>query len=418
MDNPPAVPASPRPAHRIPSIPEAEDFQDMAGEDIYEEFDDPPPSSLSASLPPALPPNHPTAQPDEPPPSLPPRPSPSLPPRGIPVKPKPPVQAYEIASPKVTVPPSSLPLPTEDDELYDDIEVPKDVQEVEEEYDDITSPVVDEVEEAYDDVVTTSSLTPEMYEDMAPAPATKDGPYVIMAPGQEEDEDGELYCEVDEPPLHTGTLLGSLKGDAKSPSKGDKSSTFSRVFNKGKSSSSSTSTAKGSHSGHLAHCPPGKTKSKDQWCVVDGNQIQLFKNASDKRPQDKLVLADCDLEVVTGGVEAGQFAFRLMKGGKGHTFTAKSKEELESWIGAVKGLVKSAILALQQTEQGVYQATEDHIAEDDSQLTFKKGTYIKLVGMDNEDVWTGQLGNEAQIFAGKVGQFPANKVEIAEDLYI
>ncbi len=203
---------------------------------------------------------------------------------------------------------------------------------------------MDEVEEAYDDVVTTTSPAPEMYENMA--------------------------------------------------------------FNKGKSFSSSTSTAKGSHSGHLAHCPPGPGKIK--WCVVDGNQIQLFKNASDKRPQDKLVLADCDLEVMTGGVEAGQFAFRLMKGGKGHTFTAKSKEELDSWIGAVKGLVK----------QVVYQAKEDHIAEDDSQLTFKKGTYIKLLGMDNEDVWTGQLGNEAQIFAGKVGQFPANKVEIAEDLYI
>ncbi len=379
----------------------------MADQDIYEEFDDPLPSPTT-TLPPALPPNHPKPQ-DEPPPSLPPRPSPSLPPRGIPVKPKPPAQAYEVAALKSTTGPARPPPPADDEELYDDIVAPKASEEVAEEYDDV-SPVTDAVEESYDDVVVSpASPSSELYEDMAPAPDGPQADYVIMERGEESDE-GELYCEVDEPPLHTGSPLHSIKKAAK----GERSS-FSRVF-KGKSASSSTSSGKGSHSGHLTYCPPGKSKPKELWCVVEGTQIHLYKNPSDKRPQDKLTLGDFDLE---GRADGGHFAFLLHKGVKEHTFTAKTKEDRDSWLSALKGLVRSAVLNLEQDDRAdVFQAKEDHIAEDDSQLTFKKGTYIRLVSKSGEDQWIGQLGNEAQVFDGKIGKFPVDKVEIAEDLYI
>ena len=403
---PPPVPSSPRPAHKN-LIPDADDIQDMGGEDIYEEFDDPLPPP-QPSKPPALP------QRNEAPPTLPARkePAPALPPRHPTTTPKlltrskPQPQEYEATSPITSNPPSRPPPPAADveDDLYDDVVQPLG-NEIEETYDDIVIKD-DEIEETYDDVVTGPPTTEdgpgELYEDMALEPQED---YVVMEHGEGGDEGGELYVEVDESPRHVSI------GEKQKPEKGG---TLSQIFRKSKQPS-----VKGTISGQLSYKAPGKGKFKDQWFVVEGNTLQIFKSATDKKPQDKVSINESDLSIGSTEAGAGTFAFRLTtKGAKTFHFSAKTKDELDGWIGVLKGMSKSASLDLGREEPNVYQAKEDHIADSDEQLTFKKGSYIRLISMHNEEIWIGQIGNEAQEFNGKIGKFPANKVGIAEDLYI
>jgi len=65
-----------------------------------------------------------------------------------------------------------------------------------------------------------------------------------------------------------------------------------------------------------------------------------------------------------------------------------------------------------------FEATEDHIGEGEDQLTFKKGTYIRLITQTSGDMWIGQIGNDAQVFNGKIGKFPTSKVVVVEDMYV
>ena len=408
VDRPaPPLPASPRPLHKPPADTFT-DFQDMAGEDIYEEFDDviqqdDRSASFSAEPAPSLPPRN---ELKEPIPKLPPRnspaSSPSLPPRGIA---KNLAQQYETTI--TTKPPPRPPSPENVEELYDDVVVKG-----------------DEVEEAYDDVVHQPQNTdgPEQcYEDMSPVPNQTDGPqedYVIMEPGQEGDE--ELYDEViADAPAHA---IGRGKHVSESNSspihaptekEKDRVSTLSRMFGGKKSSVPSAKL----HSGKLSYKAPEKPKFKEEWCAVEGTVLQFYRSSFDKKAHDSLPINECSLSIGSTEAGAGEFTFRLMKGDTLHLFNAKSKEILNGWIAVLKGIVKSAVLDVPVPDQ-VYRAIQDHIAETKDQLTFKKGTFIRLISKDSVVTWTGQLGSESQVFDGAVGKFPCNKVEEAEELYI
>lgn len=410
VDRPaPPVPASPRPPHKVPEQT-VDDFQDMAGEDIYEEFDDVidaiQPESLSDSFspepPPSLPPRN---ELKEPVPKLPPRnspaTSPSLPLRGVPKNKS---QGLETSSAKA---PPRPPPPGEIEELYDDV-IPGGGGEG----------AVDE--EFYEDVVVHKVAVEdgpeENYEDMGPVPDPNDGPqeeYVIMEPGQEGPE--ELYDEVSAgAPSHAigaGKTV-SQSGGAFASSVTDRVSTISRMFG-GKKSSLPAKL----HSGKLSYKAPGKPKFKEEWCVIEGVFLQFYKSSSDKKSHDRLPLNECSLIVGSTDPGAGEFAFRLTKGDKLHHFGAQSREDLNGWIAVLKDAVKSAVLDISESNQ-VYRATQDHIAETPDQLTFKKGTLLRLVSKDSAVTWTGQLGTESQVFEGAIGKFPCNKVEEAEDLYI
>ena len=475
---PPPVPASPRPAHH-PVVAPSDDFQDMAGEDIYEDFDDLPDAIPESDSPvhdvPALPQRNPPKQ-AEPPPTLPARnvppmkvSSPVLPPRNItsparnipsparnipspahniPKAPTPKTSSspvpprdndpvdYEVASPpraKVGIPARPPPPPTASTPRSPP-NAPTTIDDDDDTYDDVVGAMGQgEIEETYDDVVvpttlaeTNSPLSEENYEDMAPGEGEPAEDYVVMEHTQEEGEEGEMYVEVEEDksPAHAPAQRKSIIEQQKQPS--SKAGTFSKFFGgKTKSTAAAGATAAKSHSGHLSCKAPKKSKFTDEWCVLDGNTLQFYRSSTDKKPREKLALADLSLKMGSTEAGAGEFSFQLSKGDKVHHFGAKTKEDMEGWVSVLKVIVKSAAIepvdrrstAMEPVNQ-VFQATEDHIGEGEDQLTFKKGTYIRLITQMSGDLWIGQLGSEAQVFNGKIGKFPTSKVVLAEDLYI
>ena len=460
---PPPVPASPRPAHTPIVVSPSDDIQDMGGEDIYEDFDDLPDAIPESDSPvhevPALPQRNPPKQ-TEPPPALPTRNapplrvnSPVLPPRNIasparnipkaptpktsssPIPPKgnEPVE-YEVASPpnaKVGIPARPPPPPTASTARSPPVP-PTNIDDDDDTYDDVVGAMGQgEIEETYDDVVVPTTLaetnsppSEENYEDMAPAEGGPAEDYVVMEHGQEGDEGGEMYVEVDEDksPAHAPAQRKSIIEQQKQPP--SKPGAFSKLFGSGKAKPTAAvgATAAKSHSGYLSCKPPKKSKFTDEWCVLDGNTLQFYRSSTDKKPREKLALADLSLKMGSTEAGAGEFSFQLSKGDKVHHFSAKTKEDLEGWVSVLKVIVKSAATepvdrrssAMEPVNQ-IFQATEDHIGEGEDQLTFKKGTYIRLITQMSGDLWIGQLGNEAQVFNGKIGKFPTSKVE---DLYI
>jgi hypothetical protein len=409
-------------------------------EDIYEDTDDYVPSVTSSYSQPAAPslpdrnlssitspplpgrntPKH-TASPA---PSLPPRsggpiaPSPGLPPRNAASAkssvPNP--QDYEATN-KAAVKKPAPPPSVEDEELYDDVLVgDTGANESEEMYDDVIIGGENEdaiSEDLYDDVVAVTTgatgepIQDEFYEDMAPGTPNNPDPYVTMEKKGEGGED-ELYVDVDEPAKkqQQPKQLDTAKQT------NAKSSTFSRMFHK-------KSVSAGKMSVSLSYKAPKKARFEDKWAVIEGSSLHIYKSSSDKRAQEKISLGDFKLEMGSREAGAGKHAFRLNKGEKTHHFSFKEVTELEDWVGVVKGLVKFAVETKEggADEEEVYEAKEDHIG-DDGELTFKKGTYIRLVRRDSADKWVGQLGTEDQLFEGKIGTFPPDKVQLAEDLYI
>jgi hypothetical protein len=374
---------------------------------------------------------------------------PSLPPRGAKQDP----QQYEQTPP--TRPPSKLPAKAPakapapvpdvgDEEIYDDVIPGGDDQdaEIEETYDDVIVGENDIMEETYDDVVsaTTSApgqtkepepITEEFYEDMVPG-GPGDGPqedYVVMEPG--EDIGGEeLYVDVDTPIPARTTIAAASQPKAiereATENKGAnsprvKSGTFSRMFKTKPVSPLPDRKAGGQgHSGTMSHKAPKKNKFEERWAVVDGNFLIIYKNSSAKSHQEKLPLSECGLDMGSPDVGPGDHAFRITaRGDRVHHFKVKAKLDFDKWVTIIKGLTKYApIETVQRGEQQVYQALEDHIGESAGELTFKKGTYIRLISKDADNEWVGQIGNEAQVFEGKIGKFPMDKVSLAEDLYI
>ena len=401
-------------------------------------------------------------------PSLPPRnepavaaaPVPSLPPRsgpgGKPAKPPSPLD-YEVTPPNIGAKPKSkMPVrppiaattaDDEDQDLYDDV-VAGEVGggESEEMYDDVVVGEQDLGEELYDDVMMTSGLPvtnsnssskpapaaagsepicDEFYEDMAPTGVSSD-PYVALEKNKEEEcEPGdELYMDVDmdeqPPPPQVQKVQTTIPAKPSSPRI---SSPFSKIK---KGGGSSSNTNRGLVSGSISYKAPKKYKFDERWGCVEGTNLLVFKSSSDKRHQDKVALGDCRLDIGSTEAGAGKFAFSLSKGDKYYHFSLRSQADVDSWVGVIKGIVKYAPVESPPTDNGagpeeeleVFQAREDHIADTDGELTFKKGTIIKLIDRPSKDMWYGQIGNESQVFTGKTGKFPAHKVEIAEDLYI
>ena len=425
----PPIPESPRPSR--PALPQAPADDIIIDEDIYEDTDDFLPTTMQPPVhhspqhtaAPSLPDRNPPKK-SSPPPSLPPRsvpapsPIPALPPRNPTSRPgaSTPQDYEKTKAKKAAAPP---PMAGEDEELYDDVVVPQD--EIEETYDDVVVPQA-EIEETYDDVVVptgpqaeadeelyddvvamTTGLTgaepEENYEDMAPGTLAED--YVTMEKGVAQPEAGEeLYVDVDEPVAH------SMK-----PDKPSKQASNSKTKKRG-------SDQRGSLSSTLGYKAPKKSKFDNKWVVIDGGNLVVYKSSGDKRSQEKIALGECKLELGSTEAGAGKFAFRVSKGDKVHHFSLRDNAELDQWVGVVKGLVKYAPVEVKAEEDDIYQAKEDHIAESDGELTFKKGTYIRLMSRLSPALWVGQIGNEDQVFEGKTGKFPASKVAIAEDLYI
>lgn len=434
----PPVPDSPRPPRASIPPPVQDDF--FIDEDIYEDTDDilpamptptpttnqapslpnrNPPTASVTSQAPSLPSRNPPKKSSSPPPSLPPRSagpskSPGLPPRNSPTK-------SVTLKPQMAVPPAAA-----EEELYDDVILGGDdvTAEIEETYDDVVSPgnggaVEDDL---YDDVVATTSgvaIQDEFYEDMAPGALDS---YVTMERnGEEADQGEELYVDVDEPLAHTLSVGKKPPPKQQDPPKQSNTKTFSRMFQK----KHTASEVKTGLSGQLSYKAPKKSKFDEKWAVIDGSNLLIYKTSSDKRSQDKIALGECRLELGSTEAGAGRFAFHLFKGDKVHHFSLREATELEEWVGVVKGLVKYAPVEVKgagsvsggSMEQEVYHAKEDHIAETGGGLTFKKGTYIRLITRESDDVWVGQIGTEDQVFEGKIGQFPASKVQAAEDVY-
>ena len=471
-DLPPPIPSSPRPAGTPVPADQPDDF--IIDEDIYEDTDDYrqdfniQESPVHTAPPPALPDRNPPKLNTAPPPTLPDRnppkmnsTSPALPPRNAPPKSTGPTlpprgakqepqqhQQTPPTRPPAKLPakaPAKLPTPAPDvggEEIYDDV-IPGggDDQdaEIEETYDDVIVGENDVMEETYDDVVsaTTSApgqakepepITEEFYEDMAPG--TGEGPqedYVVMEPG--EDIGGEeLYVDVDTPTPARTTIATQPKpiereADNKvTNSPRVKSGTFSRMF-KTKPPSPQPDRKAGQNSGlsgTINHKAPKKSKFEERWAVVDGNFLIIYKNSSAKSHQEKLPLSECGLDIGSPDVGPGEHAFRITaRGDRVHHFKLKAKLDFDKWVTVIKGLTKYApIETVERGEQQVYQAQEDHIGESAGELTFKKGTYIRLISKDADNEWVGQIGNEAQVFEGKIGKFPMSKVTLAEDLYI
>ena len=353
---------------------------------------------------------------------------------GIPARPPPPPTASTARSPPTA--------PTDDDDTYDDIVGVMGQEEIEEAYDDVVMPTAG-----------VSSPPEENYEDMGPGEEGQEE-YVVMEHGQEEGEEGELYVEVeeDEPPAPAPAPPKSLAEQKQPP---PKAGTFSKFFGGGKAKPTAETSSTKSHSGHLSCKPPKKSKFTEEWCVLDGTTLQFYRNPSDKKPREKLALGDHSLKMGSTEAGAGEFSFQLSKGDKVHHFNAKTKEDVEGWISVLKVVVKSVAIepgdrksavieagdrksaamepgdrksaamepgdrksaAMERSDQ-VFQAKEDHIGEGEDQLTFKKGTFIRLITQMSGDLWIGQIGNEAQVFNGKIGKFPIDKVVVADDLYI
>ena len=299
------------------------------------------------------------------------------------------------------------------EETYDDVVVGG--GEDEELYDDITAPEPI-TEENYEDMMAPEPITEEFYEDMAPNP---DSSYVVMEKKEnEENIDEELYVDVDEPIPSI-----SKPPELSKPSNPKSSSSFSRMFQKKQSANTNANqSGKVNLSGNVSYKAPKKTKFEEKYATIEGTNLMIYKSSSDnKRSQDKVPLGDCKLELGSTEAGAGKHAFRLTKGDKKYHFSLKTEVELEEWIGVVKGLVKYAPVEVQGNgkEEKIYQAKEDHIADSDGELTFKRGTYIRVISRDTPEMWVGQIGTEDQVFnEGKIGKFPLSKVELAEDLYI
>ena len=419
-DMPPPIPSSPRPAHTPINVPD----DIIIDEDIYEDTDDYrqdfQESPVHSAPPPALPERNAPKKDATPPPSLPPRNAlppknagPSLPPRA--------------AKQEANVPPPDI----GGEEIYDDV-VPGpggDDQdaEIDETYDDVVAGESDEPEDTYDDVVSSTKPTPgkamepepiteEYYEDMAPGTEPQED-YVVMEPG--EDIGGEeLYVDVDAPPPpKTIAQPKPIEQERTSTSPRPQSKTFSRMF---KTKPPSPQLVPKGHSGTINYKAPKKGKFEEKWAVIDGNFLLINKNSSAKHHQEKLPLSECGLDMGSPDVGSGDHAFRITaKGDKVHHFTLKSKPDCDKWVTILKGLTKYApIEMVQRGDQQVFQALEDHIGESEGELTFKKGTYIRLISKDTDNEWVGQMGNEAQVFDGKIGKFPMEKVSLADDLYI
>lgn len=327
----------------------------------------------------------------------------------------------KLPAPAKGKPPAPAPV-DEGEDLYDDVVVGGDA-EVEENYDDVVigGGDGDTGEDLYDDVLATSTgaAPEENYEDMAPGENYEDmAPgenYEDVAPGGGADsyvtmekkvseEDEELYVDVDEPVHTTPDKLTP----AKQPSKGG---TLSKMFQK--KHSVKTTGGGGALSGKLSYKAPKKSKFEEKWCSIEGNNLAIYKNSGDKRSQEKIPLSECRLERGSTEAGAGNFAFHLSKGDKVHHFSLKDGTDLEDWVSVLKGLVKYAEVG----EMEVYQAREDHIGDGPGELTFKKGTYLRLLNKESGEIWFGQIGNQEQVFEGKKGKFPASKVQLAEDLY-
>ena len=308
------------------------------------------------------------------------------------------------------------------EELYEDVVAPSPAtggnEEDEELYEDVVNPPpggTDIVEELYEDVVSSAgpaeATTPtEDYTEMDIGQGPTED-YVTME-RVEDQEDIEVYDEVDpNSPQHAPINSISL------PSKNT-------------SSKSPTATAGGTkitkppppatyvskQSGNLSHKGPKKSKYYEEWCAVEGTNLCTYKNQKDKRSVDTISLKEFDLMYNPG--KDGNFAFHLTKGDKVHYFNPASKEEQTKWITALRELAKCATLELPSGEPEIFETTHDHTAESDEQISFKKGSYIRIITRVSADYWIGQLGNSSQIFTGKIGKFPSSKVALAEDLYI
>ena len=258
---------------------------------------------------------------------------------------------------------------------------------------------------------TEEPIQDEFYEDMAPGTPNTPDPYVTMeTKGEEEDE--ELYVDVEEPAAVQPNKKPQQKQPDTARQTSSKSSTFSRMFHK------KSVSGKAGLSGSLSYKAPKKSKFEEKWGAVEGTSLLIYKSSSDKRSQDKISLAECKLEIGSKEAGAGKHAFRLNKGDKTYHFSFKEATDLDEWVGVVKGLVKFAVEAKGAGGEEVFEAKEDHIGDGDGDLTFKKGTYIRLIHRESDDVWVGQIGTEDQVFEGKIGKFPPDKVQLAEDLYI
>ena len=402
---PPPIPGSPRPSHpALPEVPVEDDF--IIDEDIYEDTDDlnlpgyPSPRSSSPYTAPSLPDRNPPKVDNTPQPKLPPRnaptaPQPQLPPRNAPTLP-----------PRVDLPKSVAPIPTvaaEDDEIYDDIVPAAD----EETYDDVVVAPDAIEEDTYDDVVVGAEpITEEYYEEMVPGMV--DGPqedYVVMEHGPDDGDD--LYVDVDHEPPPPKIQVVSPPVETAKPIK---SGTFSRK--------SKVTPPLLLMSGSVSYRGPKKSKFEEKHATVGDTSLLVYKTSTDKKHQEKIPLSECGLELGSTETGAGEFAFRISKGSKVHHFSVKSKTEQEEWVGVLAKLVKYAPVKVNHGEQQVYETSQDHIAEADGELTFKKGSFIRLISKETESMWLGQIGNEAQVFDGKTGKFPSDKVVLVEDLYI
>ena len=295
----------------------------------------------------------------------------------------------------------------------------------EETYEDVVSPAQggaggaggDEgVEELYEDVVSgpgptvrAESPTEDYTEmDIGGGPTEE---YVLMEKpqGQEAEEDDlEVYCEVDpnspsHAPINSITL--PQKGVVKLPG-------ATKIMKPAPPASYTPRL-----SGNLGHKAPKKSKAYEEWCAVEGTNLCTYKSQKDKKIVEKLSLSEFDMAYSPAGKD-GKFVFRLTKGDKVHHFTPGSKEDLTSWITALRGLAKSATLQLPSGQPEIFQATADHRAESDEQISFTAGAYIRVISRDASDWWIGQLGSSPEVFSGKIGKFPMSKVTLAEDLYI
>ena len=415
----PPVPSSPRPSR--PVIPEVAPEDDiMIDEDIYEDTDDLLPQMAASEY--QLPvtssaPKLPDRNPGPPQPALPPRNAPPMQPALPPRNTGPPLPSRgQLPPPKA--PPTAIPTTSAvEEELYDDIVVGGEPEPTVEDdtYDDVVVGGGAD-DENYDDVVVpgTEPITEEYYEDMAPGQSSPQEEYMIMEHGEANESDGELYVDVEPEhlPPPAPTTPSPTPPKASSSPKPKAPSTFSRMF----AGKKTTSPVQVAHSGQVSYRAPKKTKFEEKYAKIEDTNLLVYKSSSDKKHQEKLPLSDCALELGSTEAGAGEYAIRLTKSGKVHHFSFSSQVDQDGWVEVLKKLVKYAPVDL--GEQQVYQTTQDHIAEADDQLTFKKGSFIRLISKDNETIWYGQLGNDAQVFNGKTGKFPAEKVVLADDLYI
>ena len=409
----------------------------MIEEDIYEAFDEvvrvdsdsetsiPSRHETMSSLP-ALPPRNEMKRPSEPAlPSLPPRnslpPSPKLPHR-------PPQPGKE--PPPSTKEPAEVKVAEEEEELYEDI-VPKEPAEVK----------VAEEEELYEDIapqVASRNKQEDLGEEYTEMTLGDEGPteeYVLMERGDEEEQEQEMYCEVDpELPSHAVRKGAIVTNSPKLPPKDNHSL---HTTQKGAAFSNSLSlppkgtqpNSKGakiqkppppaSHvakKGKLKYKAPKKSSPYEQWCKMEGPNLCTYKSETSKTASEKIRLNEHDL--LFGPNSDGQFAFSLTKGDAIHYFAVGSKDELGGWLSVLRGVTKSAALQLPPGELEVYVAAEDHTAENAEQLSFTSGAFIRVIAQESSDWWVGQLGSSSDQFTGRIGKFPVSKVMVAEDLYI